>query len=83
MPMTIERIRELAEKYLNEQGKQGVEQFLDDRKLEDAKLYLLGGLDYYWFNGFVSDEVAASFYVELGIDPDIASQFRQNHVLRC
>jgi hypothetical protein len=81
MSITEERLRELGELYLNEKGKDLLEEaFLNDT-LDSATIIILGALDGLWERGVVSEAEVAPLYRELDVDKTRASRLRQYRAL--
>lgn len=77
IPNIEQQLLDMAEKYLNEEGKTDVQIHIADGEIGAAKKYLLGAVDRLWQNGGISDEEAREAYAIIGISPEDASQIRQ------
>ncbi|MBP6924180.1 MAG: hypothetical protein KBC62_01625 [Candidatus Pacebacteria bacterium] len=77
MLVTPERIRELGKIYLNQDGVEQLEGYLDNDDIENAKIMLLGTFDRLWKENDLNDNEAKQLYSELGISPEKASKLRQ------
>ena len=75
--MDKESLKNLADKHLNETGKDDVEILLDEESLEAAAIiYLLGAINARWTKGLISDDEARHDYERLGLAPDKAARVR-------
>lgn len=77
-----QELTELAEKILNEQGQEEVEELLDDDEEILAQMYLLGALDRAVHEKDLSFEEAAGFYKTLGVSKKEAVARRQAHATK-
>jgi hypothetical protein len=81
MTITEERLRELGEEYLSEEGRELLEETFLNETLDGAKLFILGALDGLWERGQVSEEEVRPIYMEISVDPERARRVRQHHAL--
>jgi|SRR3989338_8569847 len=70
------KLLELAELVLDEEGRDDVWNYLDGEEIENARKYLLGALDRAFAEKDISDEFAKEQYRLLGFDQEEASKIR-------
>lgn len=71
--------QKMAEKFLNEKGKDDVFDLLDEGNEKSAVEYLLGAVDSHFEDGNLTFEEAARHYEFLGVSRERASTLRQNY----
>ena len=72
-------LRAIAGALLNAEGQEEVDEMLDNSDLAGAEAYVLGGVDRCFTDGAIDFNEAKGYYERLGVDPERASQLRQNH----
>ncbi|MFZ2620960.1 MAG: hypothetical protein WAX85_02430 [Minisyncoccia bacterium] len=71
-------IKQLAEVYLNEEGKLCVDIFLEEGRLRSAQACVLGAIDYCWTKKEIGDAEARTAYELLGMDSAVVEDLRTN-----
>lgn len=72
-------LRELAEKYVNEEGRKDVLDFIVDENHERAGFYILGAVDHLFGDKQIDGEEASGVYEKLGIPPKAMFKVRAGH----
>lgn len=67
----------IAVRVFNEEGQLLIDELLEEGKLDEAKEYLLFGIDGGWTGGALTFEDAKELHGMLNISPERAARFRQ------
>jgi len=78
MMVSEERIREIGEMLLSEEGMEILDELLLADLAHFAKIFLQGAIDSSWKNGHISDKVMGDLCGELAISVEKREQLRQS-----
>lgn len=70
----------IAVRVFDEEGQLLIDELLEEGKLDEAKEYLLFGIDGGWTGGALTFEDAEELHQMLGISPEHAARFRQENL---
>jgi len=74
---TNKELMDLARVLLDEEGRDEIEELLEDGNIEEAKICLLLALDSLVMENLIKESVAKKYYQILAFSPEEASRIRQ------